>query len=313
MKPSEIESWAHLIIDRVQAGQPIEDVRVELKSQWPDDAYKTARQIAGHANAAHGEPILWLIGIDERNRQIAGADYRELANWWPKIQSLFSELPPDMIHLNVPYDGKTVVALLFETERRPFVVKVPGGGPIEVEVPWRDGNGTRSAKRRELITILTAASKNPTVEVLKAQLCLSVKAPGHYEGLHQLRFDVYVVPRGSERVVIPYHKCEAALRYPYSETPFKFRSVCFTPIEHGPSPMITCARTEVIIDGPGMVIITACPPDIETIGRIVNSPTVQVELNLWPVLSEVPVPVIANLTEQAAQSQSRVFRQYVMS
>ena len=67
MRSHEIESWAYDIIERVQKHQPIEDSRVELKSEWID-ATKAARQIAGHANASHGEPILWLIGIDEKKR-----------------------------------------------------------------------------------------------------------------------------------------------------------------------------------------------------------------------------------------------------
>jgi len=93
MKPTEIEGWALSVINRALAGQPVEDARVELKSKWPDNAHGAARRIAGHANAAHGEPILWLIGIDEKNRQVVGADYVELASWWSQVQSLFAELP----------------------------------------------------------------------------------------------------------------------------------------------------------------------------------------------------------------------------
>lgn len=46
MRNHEIENWALSIVDRVLAGQPIEDVRVELKSTWID-AKKAARRIAG--------------------------------------------------------------------------------------------------------------------------------------------------------------------------------------------------------------------------------------------------------------------------
>lgn len=66
MRMNDIENWALKIIDRVQSSQPVEDSRVELKAQWPVELNKAARQIAGHANAAHGESILWLIGIDEK-------------------------------------------------------------------------------------------------------------------------------------------------------------------------------------------------------------------------------------------------------
>lgn len=64
MRQSDIEYWALSIIDRVKSKQPIEDSRVELKASWPDPK-KAARRLAGHANAARGEPILWLVGIND--------------------------------------------------------------------------------------------------------------------------------------------------------------------------------------------------------------------------------------------------------
>ena len=73
MRNHEIEAWALGIIDRVIQKQPIEDDRVELKAEWPD-ALKAARRIAGHANAARGEPILWLIGVDEKAGAIPRAN-----------------------------------------------------------------------------------------------------------------------------------------------------------------------------------------------------------------------------------------------
>jgi hypothetical protein len=53
----EIGRWALRAIDQVEAGQPNEDFRVELKSQWPADFQKAARRVAGHANAARSEPV----------------------------------------------------------------------------------------------------------------------------------------------------------------------------------------------------------------------------------------------------------------
>ena len=65
MNSRQIESWALRVIDCVKRGQPNEDFLVELKRDWIDEA-KAARRIAGHANAARGENILWLIGFDEK-------------------------------------------------------------------------------------------------------------------------------------------------------------------------------------------------------------------------------------------------------
>jgi len=65
MNKNEIENWALRVIDQVQDHQPNEDFRVELKTEWIDPV-KAARLIAGQANAAHGEPVLWLIWCQSR-------------------------------------------------------------------------------------------------------------------------------------------------------------------------------------------------------------------------------------------------------
>ncbi len=307
MRSSEIESWALSIIGRALAGQPIEDVRVELKSEWPKDTYRAARRIAGHANAAHGESVLWLIGIDEKKQEVVGAGHVELANWWPQVQSFFAELPPDMTPLNVPYDGRTVTALLFTTERRPFVIKVPGGGPIDLEVPWRDGTMIRSAKRRELVTILTVTYKNPSVEVLKGTLRISESSGGHYSGKHGLWLEVYIVPQNADRVVIPFHHCEGSLRFSCAETPFAFSSIWFYNSNSlpGPRDMVVWSANEIIVDGPGWAAIEALPPDLNAIGRVAFSPAVHIDLKLWPTGSEVPIAVIADLAEMEAEAGVR--------
>lgn len=55
MKTSDIERWALRVIDRVRRNERVEDSSLELKSTWPNDPWKAARQIAGHANAARAE------------------------------------------------------------------------------------------------------------------------------------------------------------------------------------------------------------------------------------------------------------------
>jgi len=58
MKKQQIEAWALRVVDQVNRQQAHEDSLVELKTEWPADIHKAARQIAGHANSAHGEPVL---------------------------------------------------------------------------------------------------------------------------------------------------------------------------------------------------------------------------------------------------------------
>src|SRR6266404_5325723 len=154
MRAVEIESWALRILDTVQNQRRVEDSKVELKMIWPDPA-KTARQLAAHANAARGENILWLIGVEETSG-IVGANFQELSNWFSQIKSGFENEYPALQDLNVQYKGKSVAALCFDTSRFPYVVKnqsfdSSGGGPVKFEVPWREGTSTRTATRSELV------------------------------------------------------------------------------------------------------------------------------------------------------------------
>lgn len=84
MKPLEVKSWALTVVERVRSFQPTEDSRVECKASWLD-VKNIARQLAGHANAAKGEPILWLIGVDEKGATVPGAEHKELNNWYPQL------------------------------------------------------------------------------------------------------------------------------------------------------------------------------------------------------------------------------------
>lgn len=163
LKTSEIEAWALRAIERVEQRQQNEDSRVELKADWPDDPERAARRITGHANALRGEPILWLIGVDE-NDGVKGASQNNLANWWQQVKSQFDAFSPELRDILVSWKGQTVVALYFTTERVPYVVKNPvfgkqNGGPVKYEIPWRDGTATRSATHSDLILLLSPLSR----------------------------------------------------------------------------------------------------------------------------------------------------------
>jgi hypothetical protein len=57
------------------------------------------------------------LEVDERAGTIIGADKNEMANWWPSARAYVNNLAPSVIDLNIPSDGKTVVTLLFDTNR----------------------------------------------------------------------------------------------------------------------------------------------------------------------------------------------------
>jgi len=155
MTHQEVEIWAREIVEAVLSNQPVEDARVELKSTWPDSR-KAADRLAAHANAARGTAILWLIGVDERNRKIMNVDPMELGDWYRSVDSCFDGFAPRLsIDSNIRIAGSTIVALYFETHQgTPFVVKGATGGYPEFIVPWREGTMLRAASRAQLLTVL---------------------------------------------------------------------------------------------------------------------------------------------------------------
>jgi hypothetical protein len=172
MLSQQIEGRVLNLVDRVVQGARVEDFRVECKADWPPTA-RAARRIAGHANAARGEPILWIIGLDEDGHRVTGASDVELADWWPQVTACFDEgIKPGLTPLVVPVGPEhSVVVLYMTTERAPYVVnRQEEQGPFEREVPWRDGNRTRSAHRHELLRVLVPAVTPPEATAVKLEL-----------------------------------------------------------------------------------------------------------------------------------------------
>lgn len=145
-----------------------------MKAQWPQPGRKVARQIAGHANGAGGAAILWVIGVDERGRRLASPGDVEPADWWAQTAKCFAGLAPRLLDtLVVPFGGERVVALVFETDRAPYMVTTDGRCGVEREVPWRAANQTRSAHREELLRMLVEQAQVPQAEILEATVSLT--------------------------------------------------------------------------------------------------------------------------------------------
>lgn len=224
MLSQHIEGRVLNLVERVLNGGRIEDSRVECKGAWPPAA-KAARQIAGHANAARGEPILWIIGLDEQGQQVKSASDVELADWWAQITAAYDErITPGLTSLVVPVSAdKSVVALYMTTDRAPYVVnRQDEQGPFEREVPWREGNRTRSAHRHELLQLLIAAVAPPDATVVKMTLRVrhheATEGVGGHRGTPErleliLWGTVFFGPPTSSVVVLPTHlmTCEVDL------------------------------------------------------------------------------------------------------
>jgi hypothetical protein len=227
VKPALVEAWAVQVLDSVTCGQPVEDSRVELKAEW-GEPQRVARRIAGHANAARGDSLLWLIGVDEARETVVGVEQARFADWWKQVKKHFEEAIPSVTDVAIHYNGAVVVALQISSEAAPFLVKNPvfgskGGGPVEFEVPWREATSIRTARRADLLRLLAPLQSLPEVEVLAASL-IAQGEPERLKGGYdrslgrscrwQLRIELYVVPRTPSTVVFPAHTLDVLVTQP---------------------------------------------------------------------------------------------------
>jgi hypothetical protein len=161
-----------------------------------------------------GEEILWVVGPDEKAGKIYNVEYSEFSTWWGKVHGCFDEMlaPVCSQHLPIPLDGDTtIVAMLFETDRAPYVVKNSDGGAITYEVAWRDGERTRSAHRSELLKILSPLQRVPKVEITDGKLQVNVEDGGRRTRF-KLDLDLYVIPLDDRGVYLPARHTSASLR-----------------------------------------------------------------------------------------------------
>jgi hypothetical protein len=313
MNSRQIESWALRVIDSVKSGQPNEDFLVELKATWISGE-KAARRIAGHANAARGENILWLIGVDEKEGAdcVIGANVADIASWYPTVESFFNELAPTMISsLNIPVDEKTVVALVFETDRAPFVVKNQAFGSVkgvvvELEVPWRENTAIRSARRSDLIRLLAPLELLPEIEILgDIELTATIAGEDSVGNYHsdelRLNSELYIIPKSRERVIIPFHRCRVEFEIPGIPT-FKSNPISLNPAlgDYGfaggkpGSLTIKSTRHEIIIDGPGKLSLeaTAQRPSLTEDAKNCD---IRISIYLQPTAANRPVVLTKTL------------------
>lgn len=325
MRPSQIEHWALQVIDVLSKGRKVEDTRVELKAALLSEE-KMARQIAAHANAARGEPILWLIGVDEI-KGIVEVENFEVSDWYARVEKNFDGLAPRMLNLNIPVDNnKSVIALFFETDRAPFVVKNPmfgtiNGGSIQMEVPWREGNSTRTARRADLIRMLVPAQLTPTIEVhsgnLRVRRTSNEKNTEESSGFSwDFRLAMYLIPRSSTRLVIPFHHCECAIKPLGSGSEIVFDEITLSPQTKTylqslqasgirtkvDSCTIQSTSTELLVDGPGLVKHECVA---QTDNEHYFSRDADVSLSLWGVDFDRAISITARLRYKTPEENNK--------
>jgi hypothetical protein len=242
MRNSELEAVVHQAIQRAHSSGQYEDARIEFKSKWPDSADEAAKRIAAHLNAARDDWAVWIIGV-RPDGTVVGAAQKELANWWPQVESHFDQLAPTMLSdIHVPIGDQSVVALLFDASRAPYVIAKGN----ERHVFWREGTRARWATREDLFRILVPRTQRPAVEVVNAV----VDSNG-------LNITLYVVPRTRERIFIPDHQCS----FLCEDSPdFQFPPLRPQPLSTAEGATTRRSATEVVVDGAGTVYVTVPIP-----------------------------------------------------
>jgi hypothetical protein len=260
MNVTQFEALVLGAIDRLKSGGGVEDDRFEFKRVWPGP--EKARQLAAAANRASGEYVIYVIGIDEKTKEVHPVGETDVSSWWPQMEARFDEVAPELLrHLTVPVTAsESVVALLFRTERAPYVIKVINGGETEREVPIRVGTRTRSAHRHELLRLLY-----PTVNVPRLALnfaALGVDEPDYIGGdsdeVLQLRFraEVYFEYVQPGPVFLPLH--EARAMFTSGDLVFDGRIHFTRPSEPRTASFGVSLRWDGIeVTGPGAAIIEA--------------------------------------------------------
>ncbi len=326
MRAEQIEAWVLSIVDQVAAGRRIEDSRVELKANWPEPKV-AARRIAGHANAAGSNHILWIIGLDEKNG-ITQTTPTDLASWLPQVIAEFDELAPSLNDLVVPTPSGALVALLFDVSRRPYVVKNPvfgqqGGGPVSFEVPWRRGTKVGSARRDELVRLLVPRQALPKVELLEAFAEVGIHGPQsaasgriwHDSQLAEhlawgFHLKLYVTPQTTDLLVLPTHKVELIFSLgseePLQAMEFRFFAPNRSVGPAGSDPdtsTVTASVGEVVFRGPGLVL--AGGHYYERVRRLASAVNLAVKLAVSPAGSDLKEEIGIQLPPSGEQEDHK--------
>lgn len=227
---------------------------------WPKTTPSIARRLAACANSARGRDVLWLVGFDPARPGAPGADPLPADAWIARISEHFDGIAPRISAVHVPVSDqpkRVVVALQVETGRAPFVVRGPGRA---LETPWFDGGAVRSARRLELVQMLSPLQELPAFEILEADL--SVYKNPHVSAAARATFRwtldaaVYVMPQADSRVVVPLHRCRGTVLISGSAFRNEATDVSLTADKNSPAIRIT--ESAALIEGLGRFFIYCC-------------------------------------------------------
>lgn len=169
MNRQEVEARVQAAIENLQAGRGVEDdAGIEFKSDWPDPI-KKARQLAGAANSLRGDPLLLVIGVDDKSGSITTPSQQEPQEWYAKARKKFDQIAPELLRVQTVFVGdrdESVQALVFDSSEFPYVINEEN----RREVPIRVGAGTESARRNQLVRMFEPIRRAPWISVTEANV-----------------------------------------------------------------------------------------------------------------------------------------------
>ena len=246
------------------------------------------------------------------------------------VEAEFDGLAPSLRDLVVPTPFGSIVALLFDVSRRPFVVKntvygQTGGGPVSMEVPWRRGTAIHTARRDELLRILVPRQVLPDIEVLHASAARGIRAPidpayggqpSDIERSEHLSWNfsltLYVTPRTTDLLVLPTHKMVLIFALG-SEKPQRAAEFHFVAPYRSVGPTnsvldsstVTASAGEAVLRGPRLLYARASHPEV--IRSLPTNGDLAVTLTMSPAGSDLTTETAFQLLacEVLAEHQRR--------
>ncbi len=279
-------------MERIERGEAPE-TGCDFMLTWPKPAL-AARRLAGMANTARGNPLLWIIGLDRHGKR-RRCDLSGLTKWQVSLRPHFDGLMPEMHGLAVTgSDGASCVVLGIETTRAPFVVRMKS--PVgALEVPWfdREQREVRSASRLDLVRLFTPLGELPHFEVLEAELTFFRNVHARTKATYRWTLDaaLYIVPRGDARIVVPLHGCRASVEIPQANFSSRGMEIHLTADKQSPGVRVT--ESALLIEGMGRVFFY-CVGTTETPDLPWHEPA-RFNVEISPAGAEIAAVVAADL------------------
>lgn len=292
-------------IDRLRGGHKVENDFIECKRDWPGE--NKARQLAGSLNRASGDPVVYIIGIDESG-QVHDVSGTEVLDWWSQIVPAFDQTPPEMSrHMDVAIGpGESVVAIAISSDRAPYVVRTGNPKP-SLEIPMREGTGTRTARRDELLRMMLPTVRVPPTVVLSADV--SAQYIGYNGNPPTLRVNgairLFFEHAGTQMATLPVYGMRGRIAFGDEVFELSVRPP-YNSEKSPPIPQFGVASTNewLVVTGPGAENLGVTALDTPESSRLTipQMETCEIELELDVLDANRPVTVRLQLIRQEKPS-----------